>query len=58
MSIWERERPRVWWSPSNGVLEELLGSARMEGRVVRVGDQVVLESVPVDAVELLPVTGT
>lgn len=54
---WARQRPQVWWSPSQGVLEELLGSARAPGRVVRTGDQVVLDGLPDDAVELKPSVG-
>lgn len=53
--MWERQRPRVWWAPSSGVLEELLGCGPANGRVVRVGDQVVLYGLPEDAIELVPV---
>lgn len=50
-----RRRPRVWWSPRLGVLEELLGGAEMD--VLRVVTSTVLDALPGDAVELLPVKG-
>lgn len=47
-----RRRPRVWWSPRLGVLEELLGGTGLD--VIRVVTNTVLDEVPDDAVELLP----
>lgn len=49
-----RRRPRVWWSESLGVLEELPGAVRVPVRVIRVTTNVVLDELPTDAVELLP----
>ncbi|ANZ35296.1 hypothetical protein BBK82_03575 [Lentzea guizhouensis] len=48
-----RRRPRVWWSPRLGVLEELAGSVPLE--VIRVVTNTVLAALPDDATELLPV---
>lgn len=49
-----RRRPRVWWSESQGVLEELPGAVRNPVRVIRVTGNVVLDAMPGDSVELLP----
>jgi transcriptional regulator with XRE-family HTH domain len=51
-----RRRPRVWWSPRLGVLEELLGGGAMD--VLRVVTNTVLDALPGDAVELLPAKET
>jgi transcriptional regulator with XRE-family HTH domain len=50
-----RRRPRVWWSPRFGVLEELLGGTGLD--VLRVVTNQVLDALPADAVELLPTNG-
>lgn len=49
-----RTRPRVWWSDRDGVLEELPSRGKPL-RVLRVVNATVLDLLPDDAVELVPV---